>query len=363
MGFRTAPTQGGSAHGVVADPANRMVAQGAAWHPWALTNITDDMLFPVRINLHGIYLAHHFDGFTRGPTGEFFFTSVTTDGVTAHAVGSNEAQNGPLGAVWEGIGPGTWLNFDILQLYPTIGQASEPTEQITLSLRIMERDAGGDVEAKILEGLSELTKGGIQALAASAGGPGFLKDFLGSGDVQKGIIKFIEAGFEVYSGNDTALGELLGLTWAFSRRYRVGEFLELKGREGTRAYLSVIPDRDEADDDWRSAWFRPSNAPGDASKDISVASANDEKRIVTYFVQYPMGDALWPIARSSVPAVKIICEGGGETVERDAHRSGIGRMVLAGGADNVKVTIQSPAKSVGADVIVMRTQEHHGPAA
>src|SRR5215213_6782092 len=115
--------------------------------------------FDVEVNLHGFYAGHHFDGFLSGGTGEFYFSSIATNGVDVHDVSSQK-----LGGVFEKVAPGDWIDTKSLLLWPNTDGASQTTESLTLSFRLLERDDDA-VAKKILAGLSKAAEAALEQYA------------------------------------------------------------------------------------------------------------------------------------------------------------------------------------------------------
>jgi hypothetical protein len=85
-----------------------------------------------------------------GGTGEFYFSSIATNGVDVHDVSSEKLG---AGGVFEKVTPGDWIDTESLLLWPDVDGPSQKTEAITIGFRLLERDDDA-VAKKILDGSS-----------------------------------------------------------------------------------------------------------------------------------------------------------------------------------------------------------------
>jgi hypothetical protein len=162
-----------------------------------------------------------------GGTGEFYFSSIATNGVDVHDVSSEKLG---AGGVFEKVAPGDWIDTESLLLWPDVDGPSQKTEAITIGFRLLERDDDA-VAKKILDGLSKASKAVLEAYtqneAAKKG--------------HEAIIDLASLFIGVYAAHDVAIGSLVGLSGPFDN-YQAGRFLRVRGHQNSFAVLSVVPD-------------------------------------------------------------------------------------------------------------------------
>ncbi len=164
--------------------------------------------FHTQIWLHGFYLGHHYDGGFNGTTGEFFFSSVCTNGRELFDV-SSLGVGGTGNGTWEKVSKGRWIDTGALLLWPDPTLADQgrkaPTDALYFQLRLMERDDDA-VAQKILRGLDEA----YRPLVLAKADPAVAATYQAAIELASQIIG-------IYGNADVALSQLMGLSLRFNR--------------------------------------------------------------------------------------------------------------------------------------------------
>ncbi len=286
--------------------------------------------FHVQIWLHGFYLGHHYEGGFNGTTGEFFFSSICTNGRELFDVSSLGAGGTRKGA-WEKVGKGTWIDTGALLLWPDPKLSDQdrevPTDALYFQLRLMERDDDG-VANKILKGLNDAFKPLVLAQADPAVASSY-----------QAAIELASQLIGVYANDDVALSQLVGLSGPMEN-YRAGRFVKLLGDRGSYAIISVVPDKDPETTYWNS-----STQLGVENDTVSFpldTKGKEEQRLVAILVR----------PHNPLLLTSVTLDNTGESFFTIFEAAATRHYVLPAGDENVSVTIRSPGS---ADVRVLAT--------
>lgn len=187
----------------------------------------------VNVILNGLFLNHHFDGGTRGSTGEFYFYTVVSDGVEMIIHTSKSAGMGGADGIQQNVASGTWLAVEDLNIFNIVGRENRATS-INVGVRVIETDNSDKVQAVF----TELAKVGGTVASAIAGIPAIAP-------AGSKAVNAVNALIEL-DGDDLALGRVEGLH--YYENYRVGKFIVFTGAHNTKAVMSVIPTNKTAQD-------------------------------------------------------------------------------------------------------------------
>lgn len=195
------------------------------------------------VNLLAFHCAHHFDGSGRGKTGEFFFSSIISDG-TKHDVLDSRAHT--LDGVFDNIGAGQWENLDIgWSRGATVFQAgsSLTSGSLAIAFALVERDGTSEMTS-----LLDSVPGIVDSVAKAAGaGPG---SSLGSAATSIAT-EALKAISKHYAKNDPVISQHRSIGW--KENFGLGRFLDIyEDRPGvgrSAAVFQVMPyDRQLPDD-------------------------------------------------------------------------------------------------------------------
>ncbi|MEO0685539.1 MAG: hypothetical protein AAFY76_10985 [Cyanobacteria bacterium J06649_11] len=180
----------------------------------------------VNVLLNGIYLNHHFDGGTRGNTGEFYWFAIISDGDVVVTTSSKQVGMGGQDGIQSGVKSGSWLAIEDLNIFNTT-KRNTTSRSLSVGIRVVESDDSDEAKS-VFKNLSIIA---ASVVTSFTGNPA-----IGTGTKQ--VVNLINSFLEL-DDDDLALGRVLGIH-AF-QHYKVGKFLSLSGRNGTQAIISVIP--------------------------------------------------------------------------------------------------------------------------
>ena len=184
----------------------------------------------IRILLHGLYIGHHFDGWFRGNTGEFYWYSVVSDGNDLYVQDSRNIGFGKNG-ILTGVESKSWINFDLLELF----RSTKPPKRgyAHFSFTLMEDDNSDEAKAIFRAGASAAGKAASLFFGSSLAG------------AEEGVKNFFERLVDI-DESDHAIQAIRGLDRL--NNYRLGEFIRLEGKthdgRPTFAVCSIIPEEE-----------------------------------------------------------------------------------------------------------------------
>jgi hypothetical protein len=204
----------------------------AAARPSSPSNTGDTTSFRyVRVVLHGIYAEHHFDGGPNGPTGEWFFTSLITDGSNIVGVTSKQVEGH---GIFNKITAGSWIDTEDLLLWPRPDKYSERVPEdaraagnLKVQFSVLEDDDSAIAQG-ILNDVENVSKAWLVQEGANPA-------TLATADALLSSARRI---VEIYANDDKPISSTFGLDQDVN--YRIGHFLRVNG-DRSRAFLSVRP--------------------------------------------------------------------------------------------------------------------------
>jgi len=298
--------------------------------------------FPVRVYLHGFWVPYHYDspeilgfipvGFS-GQTGEFFFSSICTNGEQLYDSSSSGLGDGGNG-IWTKVQSGTWIDTGSMQLWPDPADIPDPSPQLLLDFRLLEADDGA-VAQRILNGLGDA--GRVAVLQQAGGDPTVVAKY-------EAALKLASEILGVYANDDVALSARIALSGPWEN-YGAGRFIKIRGAGGSYAILSVVPDGGHPGDEGgpnENYWVTAQrNDFTDETIKLSLKTAETgEKRLVAVMVR----------PRNPWTGAGVTFKNKGYTFF--AQGAATRHVLLPPGDDDIEVKVMAPA---GADLKVMAT--------
>lgn len=191
----------------------------------------------MRIMLHGIYVGHHFDGVTRGGTGEFYWYSSVADGNDLYVIDSRQSNQFGKNGILTGVNEKTWIDFGLLELFRS--RKAPERKNTVFSFSLKESDDGDEAKAIFREAA------GVARVVA--------EKFAGSdlADAEKRAVNLFNAIIDA-DDDDDAIQGIKGLDYLTN--YDIGRFFRLEGKQHdnrpTFAICSVVPLVDPGGEDF-----------------------------------------------------------------------------------------------------------------
>lgn len=290
-----------------------------------------------RVYIHGIYAGAPFDDFLSGSTGEWYFTSLATDGKEIVGVGSKDM--GDENGRWVKVTSGSWLNTGDRLIWPSTENYNEvkdlgvPNGNIVIALNVMEDD-DGELAKSILNKVGKISRAWLDQQA-----PGNLA----AGVTHDQILSLAQDVLDIYAADDRPVSESVGLDQ--NTNYRIGRFIRVEGHQRTYAILSVQP-KGNADINLYQIEDHEL-PPGVSERSIRLTTGEDTPKLVAIFIRPPVYYPGFPAIRIEV--LNPLHEGRSFKV---TSRPGLFHTMVKGGGDDIKIRVTAP---IGAVMRIMAT--------
>lgn len=284
-----------------------------------------------RLYIHGIYAGAAFDGGLNGKTGEWYFTSLVTDGNEVVGVGSKDM--GDENGRWVKVVAGSFLDTGDRLIWPKTSNYNEakdlgvPNGNITVALNVMEDD-DGELAKSILNKVGKISRAWLD------------QQFPGNEAAEvthDQLLSLAQDALDIYAADDRPLSEQIGLDQ--STNYRIGQFIKMTGQQGSFAILGVQPKGTA-----NTTVYQIENhelPPGISERRISLTTDADTPKLVALFVRPPVYIPGFPGIR--VEVLNPLHEGRSFKV---IGRPGVFHTMVRGGADDVSVKVTAPVGAV-----------------